>query len=170
MNAPYVDCYFMHQDTQTATRFWNRIASWYTRSEIIHCELFFVQHQLACVLDAQHPVHFKRRDYTTRKWEVWRLCTNQAQYDAMWLFCCQQQGKLFDWCTRACFPLASCYENTSHQKRWMCGPLMVSALIHARVLNAYVHIPSVTPACLLYDILPCTNIPRHRFLCGNHFA
>lgn len=148
---------FLHKSAKTSGSFWNRAASWWTGSDIIHTEIYFEHVQQPCVVSSRSPVQFRtNRSYlhADEPWEAIVLRVPAETYIRVFNFCVAEQTKPFDTYGIYCFP---CVSLRDWHPGWICSRLVAQALIDADILRSPdgdfgIDVNTATPKSL-YDLL-----------------
>lgn len=147
---------FLHQDERTAQFLWNRLAAIFTRSEIIHVELYFEHVNLTCSVSSGAPVAFRKRNYSSernRHWSGMQLSLPANLYFDIYNFCASRQGEPFDNYSIYFFPLLSCFSYCKNElddnryRSWICSRLVMCAF-QAAGLGLENRVESYTPASI----------------------
>lgn len=152
-------CYFLHQDEMSRKHFWNRAVTWYTGSDIIHCEIYFPVYNLTCSVDSKRPVHIirKRKNYYfERNWEGLLINLDEQEHTTIYSYCLKQLGKPFDKNSIRFFPCIGCCTQTQG-KSWICSKLIIYALLNANVLSRSINVDTVTPSDL-YNLINSISV------------
>ena len=159
LGQTWIICWFSHSDPKSKKHLMNRLTTFYTRSTIFHCELFFARDQVVCSVDSNNPVYLmypnprfgNSKDYSSRNgrsWEGWWLMTNERQYGAIFDFCRREVGKPFDKSSVFLFPFVGCCVSAQSSESWLCSRLMTTAFISSGVLDPKIDPWSITPSGL----------------------
>lgn len=156
---------FLHQSERSKRFLLNRLAACWTRSSVIHVEIFFEHDMVSCLVGSNIPVRFEQgRVYSQRiyrenphifpdpnkRWESITITLSVEQYDKVYQFCRSQEGRPFDQSSIYCFPFVPCKIDFHPEKEgWICSRLIASALLHAGVLDQSVDIIRISPVDLL---------------------
>lgn len=162
-----VSIMFLHQTERTSKYFWNRMAQWWTDSDIIHVELYFDHDLTTCTVNADRRVRFvknkiyEHKNDADRKWERIQLTLSAAVYDALYQFCRHHEDDAFDAWGIYCFfairwqrncTCATDEDPLDKQRKWICSRFVATALKYAGVFAKDLDEYTLTPEDLL-DLL-----------------
>lgn len=163
-----IGIFFLHQNARSKTFFWNRLASLWTGSQIIHVEIYFEHDRTSCSVSSNCPVSFKRNKiysyaHTKKEWECVTLSTDAQTYDDVYQFCRREQGEPFDANSIYCFPFVPCFMDSGDQRGWICSRLVVAAFKSASIFPVEYDEKVFTPASVLKSLLALTDAKKREY-------
>ncbi len=143
---------FLMYDSKASQSFRNRLASCYTNSDYIHCEIYFPNTNQACSIDTRNPVSFTTRNYTNRAWDWFSIKVNKIQYDTVYNFCVSKLGEKFDSFGLLLFPCPIGLCSNMDSTKWLCSRLCASALKSAQLINHEIDAYTIDPNSLRNEL------------------
>ncbi len=146
---------FLKLDSYSRKRWMNRLASWWSGSDIFHAELYFpeqdgglfglTQHQPAMFMHQDHSriEHFGER----WQWIAVRVSETRYQHLLEWCRARERQQTQFDWRGYFCVCLPGMLDMRGNS--YMCSGLIAKALVESGVITPGVsNAASISPSAL----------------------
>jgi hypothetical protein len=158
---------FLRMDENAMKHARNRIASSYTGSDWMHCELYFPESRETITIDTKNPVYsMKNKDYFQRPWSFVGVKVDQATYREVHRWCLGTVGDPFDTCGFFFFWCPNGFLYRPQSGSWICSKLCTTALQRGHIISPDIEASTVSPGDLR-GILE-KMIPTHRvFLVEN---
>lgn len=138
---------FRRQDVESRKHAINNFVQKFTNSDIIHCELHFVDKSRTVCITSNTPLTFYRGyngEYgNTDKWICYAVKLKEDQVRRMWQCCKNDKGKKFDRFGLMCFCLRPCMTRVGEKDMLICSKQVANCSIQGGVFERTMD-PNVT--------------------------
>lgn len=126
----------------------NSLVCYFTRSDLVHVELFFPDMRTAFSISASSSAHFKDPDYRLDEWEFISVTLPAKKYGDLIKRCAQRVGTTFDMVGMLSVPLGRLSAHFSDCNGSFCTKMVSSVMVASGNFPQDFDVFTVTPKSL----------------------